>query len=168
MSRRRVVITGLGTVNPLGNDIEATWNSIINGRSGIGPITAFDTEGHKTTIAGEVKAFDAVELFGLREARRMDRAQQLAMAATGQALTNANLTITDSNKDRIGCVLGSGIGGIISVSEGMQTLLEKGPSRVSPSPRKVSIGLPDSRVATKVAVTMANIVTTALTSTRAR
>ena len=116
MSRRRVVITGLGTVNPLGNDIEATWNSIINGRSGIGPITAFDTEGHKTTIAGEVKAFDAVELFGRREARRMDRAQQLAMAATGQALTNANLTITDSNKDRIGCVLGSGIGGIISVS----------------------------------------------------
>ena len=142
MSRRRVVITGLGTVNPLGNDIEATWNSIINGRSGIGPITTFDTEGHKTTIAGEVKEFDAVELFGRREARRMDRAQHLAMAATGQALTDANLTISESNKDRIGCVLGSGIGGIISVTEGMQTLLEKGPSRVSPF--VIPMMLPDS------------------------
>ena len=142
MSRRRVVITGLGTFNPLGNDMEATWDSILNGRSGITPITAFDSDGFKTTIAGEVKEFDAVALFGRREARRMDRAQHLAMAATNQALADADLTITESNKARIGCVLGSGIGGIISVSEGMQTLLEKGPTRVSPF--VIPMMLPDS------------------------
>ena len=143
MTRRRVVITCMGTVNPLGNDVESTWAvSRMNGRSGITPITAFDTEGFKTKIGGEVKEFDPVALFGRKEARRMDRAQQLAMASAAQAIESANLTVTDENKDRIGCVLGSGIGGIIAVSEGIKTLTEKGPNRVSPF--LVPMMLPDS------------------------
>ena len=142
MTRRRVVVTGMGTVNPLGNDIESTWASVVNGRSGIATITAFDTEGYKTTIGGEVKEFDAIAIFGRREARRMDRAQHLAMAAADQAIKSSGLTINDENKDRIGCVLGSGIGGIIAVTEGMRTLIEKGPARVSPF--VVPMMLPDS------------------------
>jgi 3-oxoacyl-[acyl-carrier-protein] synthase II len=130
--RRRVVITGMGTFNPLGHDVAETWAAVRHGRSGIAPITSFDCREMVTKFAGEVKAFDPVAHFGRREARRMDRVAQLAAAAANQAIGDANLQITVDNRERIGVVLGSGIGGIGSLAENMATLAEKGPSRISP------------------------------------
>jgi 3-oxoacyl-[acyl-carrier-protein] synthase II len=129
---RRVVITGLGTVNPLGNDVATTWASVVAGKSGIGPITAFDPAGLQTRIAGEVKEFDPVAHLGRREARRMERVTQLALVAAGEALEDASLIINDGNRDRIGVVLGSGIGGLGTIVDNVNTLNEKGPGRVSP------------------------------------
>jgi 3-oxoacyl-[acyl-carrier-protein] synthase II len=133
MSRtRRVVITGLGTVNPLGNNVATTWASVVAAKSGIGPITAFDPAGLETRIAGEVVNFDPVAHLGRREARRMERVTQLALVAAGEALEDADLTIHDGNRDRIGVVLGSGIGGLGAIVDNVNTLNEKGPGRLSP------------------------------------
>lgn len=129
---RRVVVTGLGTYNPLGNDVENTWEQIIAGRSGIGPITLFDASEYKTQIAGEVKEFDPVALFGRKEARRMSRVTQLAVAAANQALEDARLNTAREDGDRIGVVLGSGMGSLDPVIETVNTINERGPSRVSP------------------------------------
>jgi 3-oxoacyl-[acyl-carrier-protein] synthase II len=128
----RVVITGLGCISPLGNDIQGMWENLIAGKSGVGPIAAYDTSEFKTKIAAEVKEFDGSTLFGNREARRMDRFTQFAMAAAQQAVEDAGLIIDDSNRDKIGVVIGSGIGGLATLSENLRVLAEKGPSRVSP------------------------------------
>lgn len=130
--KRRVVITGLGTVNPLGNSVAATWEKAAAGKSGIGPITAFDVSNHKTKIAGEVREFDPDALFGHREARRMDRVAQLGLAAAGQALEDAGFTINESNRDRVGVVLGNGMGGLATILDNAHTYHERGASRVSP------------------------------------
>ncbi|RCK75472.1 MAG: 3-oxoacyl-[acyl-carrier-protein] synthase, KASII [Anaerolineae bacterium] len=140
--RRRVVVTGLGCISPVGNDIHSLWESISRGISGVGPITHFDASEHKSKIAAEVKNFDPVALFGNREARKMDRYTQFALAAAQQALDQAQLTIHDSNRDRIGVVIGTGIGGIHTLIEQYQVFLERGPSRVSPF--LVPMMLPDS------------------------
>jgi 3-oxoacyl-[acyl-carrier-protein] synthase II len=128
----RVVITGLGCISPLGNDIPSMWHNLIAGKSGIGPITAYDASEFKTKIAAEVKGFDGSALFGSREARRMDRFTQFALAASQQAVENARLTIDETNRDKIGVVIGSGIGGLATLAENVGVLAEKGPSRVSP------------------------------------
>jgi 3-oxoacyl-[acyl-carrier-protein] synthase II len=130
--RKRVVITGLGTISPLGNDVDSLWDGLVAGRSGAETITHYDTREHKTKFAATVKGFDAAALFGPREARRMDRFAQFALAAATQAVQDAGLEITDDNRDRIGCVIGSGIGGISTIFEQVQVFLERGPSRVSP------------------------------------
>lgn len=130
--RQRVVITGMGCISPLGNDIPGMWNQIISGQSGVGPITHFDASSHKTRIAAEVKGFDGAALFGSREARRMDRFAQFAVAAAQQAVADARLEVNDTNRDRIGVVLGSGIGGLATLTESILVLEERGPSRVSP------------------------------------
>jgi 3-oxoacyl-[acyl-carrier-protein] synthase II len=130
--KRRVVITGLGTVNPLGNSVTATWEKAAAGKSGIAPITAFDASHHKTKIAGEVKDFSPDALFGHREARRMDRVSQLGLAAAAQALEDAGLAINDDNRDRIGVVLGNGMGGLATTVENAHTYQDRGPGRVSP------------------------------------
>lgn len=130
--KRRIVITGLGTVNPLGHSVESSWQKVREGQSGVAPIEAFDPVELNTRFAAEVKEFDPVALFGRRNARRMDRVAQLALAAAGQAIDDAGLVITDSNRDRIGVVLGSGIGGINAIVENMATLQEKGAGRLSP------------------------------------
>ena len=130
--RQRVVLTGLGCISPLGNDIASMWGNIINGQSGIGPITQFDASEHKTRIAAEVKGFDGAAHFGSREARRMDRFAQFAVASALQAVADARLEINDANRDRIGIVLGSGIGGLATLTDNILTLAERGPSRVSP------------------------------------
>lgn len=130
--QNRVVITGLGSISPLGNSVESTWENIIAGKSGMGQITKFDTEGYKTTIAAEVKDFDAKALFGRREVRRMDMVSMYALAAAQQAVENAGLEVNDGNRDRIGAVVGTGIGGIGTLFENVKTLLEQGPARVSP------------------------------------
>jgi 3-oxoacyl-[acyl-carrier-protein] synthase II len=130
--QRRVVVTGLGTYNPLGNDTETTWAKITQGQSGIGPITLFDASDYKTRFAGEVKEFDPEALFGRKEARRMSRVTQLALAAAQQALADAQLTITEANRDRIGVIIGSGMGSLEPIVDNVNTLNERGHGRVSP------------------------------------
>jgi 3-oxoacyl-[acyl-carrier-protein] synthase II len=132
MMRRRVVITGLGTFNPLGNDVESTWQKTASGESGIGPITSFDTSDYKTQFAGEVKEFDPTSYFGRKEARRLSRATQLALAAADQAISDANLIVTDSNRDQIGVIIGSGMGSMEPTISNTLTLSSRGPQRVSP------------------------------------
>lgn len=140
--RRKVVITGLGCISPIGSTPQALWDSLMAGRSGVGPITQYDASEYKTRIAAEVPDFDPAALFGAREARRMDRCTQFAVAAAEQARLHAGLEITDANRDRIGVVIGSGIGGIATLFEQMKVLIERGPSRVSPF--LVPMMLPDS------------------------
>lgn len=130
--RKRVVVTGLGCVSPVGNNVEETWNALLAGMSGAAPITAFDASAHKTKFAAEVKGFDGAAMFGARDARKMDRFTQFASAATLEALGQANLKIDDSNRDRVGILIGSGIGGIITMLEQYDLMRERGPDRVSP------------------------------------
>lgn len=127
-----VVVTGLGCVSPVGNTVEETWQALLAGKSGAANITQFDASQHKTKFAAEVKGFDGVALFGTREARKMDRFTQFAMAATNEALTQSGLTIDTSNRDRIGVLIGSGIGGIITLLEQAEVMRERGPDRISP------------------------------------
>lgn len=140
--KTRVVITGLGAVSPLGLDVQTTWEAVIAGQSGVGPITHFDASQHETKFAAEVKGFDPEALLGRRDARRMDRFVQFAVVATDQALKDAKLEIDDSNRDRIGALIGTGIGGITAIVTEMETLREKGPRRVSPF--LVPMMLPDT------------------------
>ncbi|MGA7194167.1 MAG: beta-ketoacyl-ACP synthase II [Anaerolineales bacterium] len=129
---RRVVVTGLGCVSPVGNNVPDTWSALLAGESGAGPITHFDASKHKTKFAAEVKGFDPVALLGVRDARKFDRYAQLAIAAAQEAQTESGLVIDDSNRDRVGILIGTGIGGIITLMENFDTLHERGPERVSP------------------------------------
>ncbi|HPP63025.1 MAG TPA: beta-ketoacyl-ACP synthase II [Anaerolineales bacterium] len=130
--RKRVVVTGLGCVSPVGNTAAETWEALIVGKSGAAPITHFDASRHKTRFAAEVKGFDGPVLFGAREARKMDRFAQFATAAALEALEQAEFTVNESNRDRVGVLIGSGIGGIITLLQEVDTLRERGPDRVSP------------------------------------
>lgn len=130
--RKRVVVTGLGCVSPVGNNVTETWNALVAGKSGAANITHFDASRHKTKFAAEVKGFDGPALFGAREARKMDRFAQFATAATLEALGQAKFKIDESNRDRVGILIGSGIGGIITLLEEVETLRARGPERVSP------------------------------------
>jgi len=130
--RKRVVVTGLGCVSPVGNNVEETWQALLAGKSGSANITQFDASQHKTKFAAEVKGFDSVALFGSREARRMDRFTQFAMAATLEALEQAGFSIDESNRDRVGVLIGSGIGGIATLLEQAEVMRERGPDRISP------------------------------------
>ncbi len=132
MDRKRVVITGLGTLSPLGNTVKDTWESLLEGRSGIGPITQFDASEFITRFAGEVKGFDPVSDLGHRLARRLDRVTQMTVVATKQALDHAKYKITETNRDRIGAIIGTGVGGISTLIEQVKRYLEKGPRWVSP------------------------------------
>jgi 3-oxoacyl-[acyl-carrier-protein] synthase II len=140
--RKRVVITGMGCVSPLGNDLSTLWSNILAGRSGVGLITHYDTSRFEVKIGAEVKDFDGVALFGARDARRMDRFVQFALAAALQAIKDANLVITESNRDRIGVMLGTGIGGMNTLFQQMEVFFQRGPDRVSPF--LVPMMLPDA------------------------
>ena len=129
---RRVVVTGIGAVTPLGRDVPATWKALLAGRSGVDYITAFDPELFETRIAAEVKDFDPLGCMERKEAKRTDRFVQLAAAASLEAVHHADLTINGANADRIGVIIGSGIGGIGTLSEQFQVLSGRGPSRISP------------------------------------
>ncbi|MCB9421101.1 MAG: beta-ketoacyl-ACP synthase II [Ardenticatenaceae bacterium] len=131
-TKRRVVVTGLGTLNPLGNDVTTTWQKIAAGQSGIGPITQFDANDYKTQFAGEVKEYDPVALYGRKDARRMSRLTQFALTATEQALADAKLVVGSSNNDDIGVIIGSGMGSLDPVIDNLNVLNEKGHRRVSP------------------------------------
>ncbi|WP_299284170.1 beta-ketoacyl-ACP synthase II [Thermoflexus sp.] len=128
----RVVITGMGAITPLGNDVETFWRNVVAGRSGVGPITLFDASAMKTRIAAEVKGFDPEAWFGRKEARRMDRYAQFALAATQQALQDARLDPAHVDRERVGVILGTGIGGIGALVQGVETLMTRGPDRISP------------------------------------
>jgi 3-oxoacyl-[acyl-carrier-protein] synthase II len=129
---KRVVITGLGAVTPLGNNATSFWHGIKEGRSGIANITAFDTTGFKSTLAAEVKDFEPEKLLDRKEAKRMDRYCQLAMVAAEEAYKDAGLENAEIDRERFGVIVGSGIGGLLTIEEQHSKLLEKGPGRVSP------------------------------------
>lgn len=130
---RRVVITGMGLVSPLGNDLPSFWNNLSNGQSGIGPITLFDVSQYDCKIAGEVREFDPALAFkNPRDARRSDRFTQLAVAAAKSALADSGLALPASNPDRIGVMVGSGIGGLKTMEDQHTILMNRGPSRISP------------------------------------
>jgi 3-oxoacyl-[acyl-carrier-protein] synthase II len=131
---RRVVVTGLGVVSPVGLTVEENWESIVAGRSGLGPITHFDAQGRGfgTQIAAEVKGFDPLKRLGVKEARRMDRVTQFAVVAAFDAVEHAGLAITPENADRVGVIVGSGIGGLATLEQQATVLAEKGPKRISP------------------------------------
>ncbi len=129
---KRVVITGIGMVSPLGVGVEASWDAAIHGRSGIGPITQFDASAFASQIAGEVKDFDPAMYIEAKEIKKMDRFIHFAMAAATMAVEDAKLEIGPHNADRVGVFIGSGIGGLRSIENYHQVLLDKGPRRVSP------------------------------------
>ena len=130
----KVYVTGVGMITPLGVDTKSSWKSLLQGKSGIAPIVAFDTEGFATTIAGESPDFDPTTYVDRKQARRLDRFAQMAVGATAQAMEQAGLDLQDGSVDatRVGSVIGSGIGGIITLSEQWAVLHEKGPDRVNP------------------------------------
>ena len=128
----RVLVTGIGIVSPLGLDVASTWDGLVNGRSGVDFITAFDSEGFDTHFAAEVKGFDPEHYLDRKDARRMDRFAQFATVAAQQACRQAGLEPGSTDPYRIGVIIGSGIGGIGTLSQQHQILIERGPKRVSP------------------------------------
>ncbi|MBL8100335.1 MAG: beta-ketoacyl-ACP synthase II [Anaerolineales bacterium] len=140
--RKRVVITGMGCISPVGNNVKDTWDALLAGKSGAGLITQFDASNHKTKFAAEVKNFDGVAVFGVKEARKLDRFTQLGLAAAHEALEQSGLKIDESNRDRVGIFIGSGIGGINIIIEQYELMKQRGPDRVSPF--LIPMMIPDS------------------------
>ena len=129
---RRVVVTGLGMVTPLGTGVQKTWEQILKGESGIAPIVSFDARDSPCQIAGEVKDFDPLDYIEKKDAKRMDRFTQFALASAVMALEESGLTITEDNCHRIGCLIGAGFGGLPTIERNHASLLQAGPGRVSP------------------------------------
>ena len=130
--RRRVVITGIGMISPVGLDWPATWQALLAGQSGIGPITKFDATEYACRIAGEVRGFDVEKFVARKEARKMDTFSHYAIAATAEAIADSGVTIDERNADRVGVYIGSGIGGLPLLERTHSVLLAKGPRRISP------------------------------------
>ncbi|KGF30650.1 beta-ketoacyl-ACP synthase II [Oligella urethralis] len=130
--RRRVVITGLGIVSPVGNTIDSAWDNLVNGRSGIGPITRFDASEFNSQIAGEVKDFDVTKYIGAREAKQMDTFIHYGIAASLDAWQDSGLDINQINPERAGVIVSSGIGGLPRIEETQTAYLDKGPRRINP------------------------------------
>lgn len=129
---RRVVVTGLGLVSPLGNDVASSWDGIVNGRSGIGPITHFDPALFTTRIAGEVRDFDITRWVNPKDAKKMEEFIHYGVAASLMALEDAGIVVDDSNAERIGALIGSGIGGLLGIEEQTIKYHEGGPRKISP------------------------------------
>lgn len=132
MTKRRVVVTGIGTINPIGHNVEETWKSIEEGRCGIAPISLFDTKGMKVTLAGEVKDFDVTKYIDKKEAKKMDRFIQMGMIASHEAMLDSGLDINNIDSHRFGVIVSSGIGGLGSIEKNYQTGEKRGFDRVSP------------------------------------
>ena len=130
--QRRVVVTGLGIVSPLGNDLDSTWSNIISGKSGAGRITKFDPAGFSTTFAAELKGYNEASGLSPKEIRRIDPFIQYALTASDQAIKDSNLSLNDIEKTRIGVSIGSGIGGLGSIEDNALILGDKGPRKISP------------------------------------
>jgi 3-oxoacyl-[acyl-carrier-protein] synthase II len=133
VSKRRVVVTGLGMITPLGNTVADTWAGALAGKSGIGPITRFDTSGFPCTIAGGIRDFDVAQYMPAKEARRMDLFMQYGVAAGAQSIADSGIEVTDANRARIGLVFGAGIGGLATIEDNYAKYLEtKTPKKISP------------------------------------
>ena len=129
---RRVVVTGLGLVTPLGTGVETSWNSLCEGKSGIGPITRFDPENYAVKIAAEVKDFQVEDYIDKKTAKHLDLFVQYAVASAKMALEDAELEITDNNATRVGCITGCGLGGLSTIEKYHKVLLDKGAKRITP------------------------------------
>jgi 3-oxoacyl-[acyl-carrier-protein] synthase II len=132
MRSRRVVVTGLGLVSPVGIGVEESWTALVAGRSGIGPITLFDASTFPTRIAGEVKGFDPAKYMDRKEVRRNDRFIHFALAAAEMAMRDSGLDMAKEDPERVGCIIGAGLGGLGTIEEEHKTLLEKGVKRIGP------------------------------------
>jgi 3-oxoacyl-[acyl-carrier-protein] synthase II len=132
MSKRRVVVTGLGMVSPVGNDVATAWRNVVAGNSGIGPITHFDVSAFPTRIAGEVKGFDPAQYIAPKDIKKMDTFIHYGIAAGAEALKDSGIEITEANATRIGIAVGAGIGGIASIERTTQAYYEGGPRKISP------------------------------------
>ncbi len=132
MDLKRVVVTGMGLVSPLGDTIDTYWNNLINGRNGISNITLFDTSDYKTKIAAEIKDFNPENFIDKKEARRMDRFTQFAMVAAIKAIEDSAIDLEATDRERFGVIVSSGIGGMITYEEECRTMLERGPKWISP------------------------------------
>ena len=129
---KRVVVTGLGAITPLGNNLQDYWDGLLSGKNGIGPITHFDPSRHACKIAGEVKGFDPQDYMDRKDAKRMDRFAQFAIAASKQAIADTQLEINDLNAEQIGVLIGTGIGGLKVLEDQQEIYLTRGPDRCSP------------------------------------
>jgi len=132
LSKRRVVITGLGIVSPVGLDVKTSWENVLAGKSGIGPIEHFDTTGFPVTFGGSVRGFDVSTVLTPKEARKMDTFIHYGLAAAKEAIADAGLEVTEENAERIGVHIGSGIGGLPGIEKGHSAYLKGGPRRISP------------------------------------
>ena len=132
MSKRRVVVTGLGIISPVGNDIATAWKNVVEGRSGIGPITHFDVSAFATRIAGEVRDFDPTRWIAPKDVKKMDPFIQYGLAASLEAVKDAGLEVTEANADRCGAALGAGIGGLGGIEKTTEAYLNGGPRKISP------------------------------------
>ena len=132
MSKRRVVVTGLGIISPVGNDIATAWKNVVEGRSGIGPITHFDVSAFATRIAGEVRDFDPTRWIAPKDVKKMDPFIQYGLAAALDAVKDSGLGITEANADRCGAALGAGIGGLGGIEKTTEAYLNGGPRKISP------------------------------------
>ncbi len=130
--RRRVVVTGLGVISPVGNDVPTAWGNLVAGKSGIGPITRFDAKDFRVRIAGEVRGFNVESYMPAKEARRMDTFIHYGIAASVEAIRDSGLEITDANREMIGCMVGSGIGGLPMIEDNHSEFVNRGPRRISP------------------------------------
>ena len=131
-NRRRVVVTGLGLVSPVGNGVEESWSALVAGKSGIGPITLFDASTFPTRIAGEVKGFDPEKYMERKEVRRNDRFIHFAVAAGEMAFQDSGLDMAQEDPERVGAIIGSGLGGLATIEETHQTFMERGVRKISP------------------------------------
>src|SRR5208283_4175025 len=132
MSERRVVITGIGVLTPLGSELEVFWQNLLAGKSGIAPVTRFDTTAYDCKIGGEVKDFKPEEFMPIKETRRTDRFTQYAIGAAKKAIADAGVDVAKGDPNRVGVLIGSGIGGMETIEDQVGTLIRRGPGRVSP------------------------------------
>jgi len=132
LERKRVVVTGLSAITPIGNHLAEYWDGLLNGRNGIGPITLFDASRHECRIAGEVKGFDPHDYLDRKDAKRMDRFAQFAIAASKEAIADAEFAINDLNAEQVGIIIGTGIGGLKVLEDQQEIYLTRGPDRCSP------------------------------------
>lgn len=132
IEQKRVVVTGLGAITPIGNTLSEYWDGLLSGRNGIGPITLFDPSRHDCRIAGEVKHFDPHQYMERKEAKRMDRFAQFGVSASKQALADAQFVINDLNAEQVGAIIGTGIGGLKVLEDQQEIYLTRGPDRCSP------------------------------------
>ncbi|MBD0363976.1 MAG: beta-ketoacyl-[acyl-carrier-protein] synthase II, partial [Coleofasciculus sp. C3-bin4] len=132
IEQKRVVVTGLGAITPIGNTLAEYWEGLLSGRNGIGPITLFDPSRHDCRIAGEVKGFSPHDYMDRKEAKRMDRFAQFAVSASKQALADAQFVINELNAEQVGVIIGTGVGGLKVLEDQQEVYLTRGPDRCSP------------------------------------